>query len=112
MPRCVSLVFPLWHISATGGLEAPQSSTALNILTEHSEIALLLTDVGLPGLSGRQLAEEGRRRVPSLKVTYMTGYARNAMVHHGALDAGVHLLTKPFTTEGLGRKLQEVLQRD
>ena len=93
-------------------LEAPEGSTALNILTEHSEIALLLTDVGLPGLSGRQLAEEARRRVPSLKVIYMTGYARNAIVHHDVLDAGVDLLTKPFTTEGLGRKLQEVLQRD
>jgi CheY-like chemotaxis protein len=93
-------------------LEAPEGSTALNILTEHSEIALLLTDVGLPGLSGRQLAEEARRRVPSLKVIYMTGYARNAIVHHGVLDAVVDLLTKPFTTEGLGRKLQEVLQRD
>jgi hypothetical protein len=53
-----------------------------------------------------------RRRVPRLKVVYMTGYARNATVHHGVLDAGVDLLPKPFTTEGLGRKLQEVLRRD
>jgi CheY-like chemotaxis protein len=93
-------------------LEAPEASTALNILAEHSEIALLLTDVGLPGLSGRQLAEEARRRVPRLKVVYMTGYAENAIVHHGVLDAGVDLLAKPFTTDGLGRKLQEVLRRD
>jgi CheY-like chemotaxis protein len=93
-------------------LEAAEGSTALNILTEHSEIALLLTDVGLPGLSGCQLAEEARRRVPSLKVIYMTGYARNAIVHQGVLDAGVDLLTKPFTTEALGRKLQEALHRD
>jgi PAS domain S-box-containing protein len=93
-------------------LEAPESSTALKILAEHSEIALLLTDVGLPHLTGHQLAEEARRRVPRLKVIYMTGYARNAVVHHGVLDAGVDLLAKPFTTEGLGRKLQEVLRRD
>jgi len=93
-------------------LETSESSTALNILAEHSEIALLLTDVGLPGLNGRQLAEEARQRVPRLKVVYMTGYARNAIVHHGVFDAGVDLLGKPFTTEGLGRKLQEVLQRD
>ena len=93
-------------------LEASEASTALNILAEHSEIALLLTDVGLPGLNGRQLAEEARRRVPRLKVIYMTGYARNATVHHGVLDAGVDLLAKPFTTDGLGRKLQEVLRRD
>ena len=57
-------------------LETSESGTALNILAEHSEIALLLTDVGLPGLNGRQLAEEARQRVPRLKVVYMTGYAR------------------------------------
>jgi DNA-binding response OmpR family regulator len=83
----------------------------LNLLAEHSEIALLLTDVGLPGLNGRQLAEEARRRVPRLKVIYMTGYARNAIVHHGVLDAGVDLLAKPFTTDELSRTLQEVLRR-
>jgi CheY-like chemotaxis protein len=93
-------------------LEAPEASTALNLLAEHSEIALLLTDVGLPGLNGRQLAEEARRRIPRLKVIYMTGYARNAIVHHGGLDAGVDLLAKPFTTAELGRTLQEVLRRD
>ncbi len=93
-------------------LEAAEASTALKILAEHSEIALLLTDVGLPGLNGRQLADEAPRRVPRLKVIYTTGYARNAIVHHGVLDAGVDLLAKPFTTDGLGRKLQEVLRRD
>jgi len=93
-------------------LAAPEASAALNILAEHSEIALLLTDLGLPGLNGRQLAEEARRRVPRLKVIHMTGYARNAVVHYGVLDAGADLLAKPFTTEGLGRKLQEVLRRD
>ena len=92
-------------------LEAPEGGTALKILAEHSEIALLLTDVGLPGVNGHQPAEEARRRVPTLKVIYMTGYARNAIVHHGVLDAGVDLLAKPFTTDGLGRKLQEVLRR-
>jgi CheY-like chemotaxis protein len=93
-------------------LEAPDSSTALILLDEHPKIALLFTDVGLPGLNGRQLADEARRRVPDLKVVYTTGYARNAIVHHGVLDAGVDLLAKPFTAEGLGRKLQEVLRRD
>jgi CheY-like chemotaxis protein len=92
-------------------LEAADASAALTLLEEHSEVALLLTDVGLPGLNGRQLAEEARRRVPNLRVVYTTGYARNAIVHHGRLDPGVDLLSKPFTTEALGRKLQEVLLR-
>jgi len=93
-------------------LEAPDASVALNILAEHSEVDLLLTDVGLPGLNGQQLAEEAQRRLTGLKVVYTTGYARNAIVHHGLLDIGVNLLVKPFTTEGLGRKLQEVLRRN
>jgi CheY-like chemotaxis protein len=92
-------------------LEAVDASMALTILDQHPDIALLLTDVGLPGLNGRQLADEARRRIPTLLVVYTTGYARNAIVHHGVLDAGMDLLPKPFTTDGLGRKLQEVLRR-
>jgi len=92
-------------------LEAAEAGIALRILSEHPDVAILLTDVVLPGLNGRQLADEARRRAPNLKVVYTTGYARNAIVHHGVLDRGVDLLVKPFTTDGLGRKLQEVLQR-
>jgi PAS domain S-box-containing protein len=91
-------------------LEAADPAAALALLAQHPETALLFTDVGLPGRSGRQLADEARRRVPGLKILYTTGYARNAIVHHGLLDAGVHLLPKPFTIDGLGRKLQEVLR--
>jgi CheY-like chemotaxis protein len=64
----------------------------------------------LPGLDGRRLADEAKRRAPALKVLYTTGYARNAIVHNGILDAGVDLIGKPFTTEALGRKLEQVLQ--
>ncbi|HUC10152.1 MAG TPA: CHASE3 domain-containing protein [Stellaceae bacterium] len=90
-------------------LHAAEGRAALRILDEHPEIALLFTDVGLPGLNGRKLAEEARRRSPSLKILYTTGYARNAIVHNGILDAGVDLLGKPFTTEALGRKLEQIL---
>jgi PAS domain S-box-containing protein len=89
--------------------EATEGQTALRILDENPEIALLFTDVGLPGLNGRGLAEEARRRSPNLKVLYTTGYARNAIVHNGILDAGVDLLGKPFTTESLARKLEQML---
>ena len=93
-----------------GVFEAPDSEVALQILDEHPDIALLFTDVGLPGLNGRRLADEAKRRSPALKVLYTTGYARNAIVHNGTLDAGVDLIGKPFTTEALGRKLEQVLQ--
>jgi PAS domain S-box-containing protein len=91
-------------------LEASHGQEALRLLDAHPEIALLFTDVGLPGLNGRQLATEAQRRLPHLKVLFTTGYARNAIVHHGILDSGVELLAKPFTTEGLSRKLQQVLR--
>jgi PAS domain S-box-containing protein len=92
--------------------EAADGRVALRILEEHPEIALLFTDVGLPGLNGRKLAEEAKRRAPSLKILYTTGYARNAIVHNGVLDSGVDFLGKPFTTDALGRKLEQMLARD
>ena len=79
------------------------------MLVEHPEIVLLLTDVGLPGMNGRRLAEEARTRRPDLKVLYTTGYARNAIVHHGLIDPGVNLLPKPYTIRALGRTVHQVL---
>ena len=76
----------------------------------HPEIGVLFTDVGLPGgMNGRQLAEEARKRRPTLKVLFTTGYARNAIVHDGRLDPGVELLPKPFTQAALGAKLRDII---
>jgi signal transduction histidine kinase/CheY-like chemotaxis protein len=90
-------------------LEAPDGRRALDQLAAHPDLPLLLTDVGLPGLNGRELAEQARQKRPDLKVVFMTGYARNAISSHGLLDAGVHVLPKPFTLETLARKLRGVL---
>jgi CheY-like chemotaxis protein len=91
-------------------IEAPDGPTGLRLLDAHREIDLLFTDVGLPGgLNGRQLAEEAQRRKASLRVLFMSGYARNAIVHHGRLDPGVELLLKPFTYQGLAAKIRHVL---
>jgi CheY-like chemotaxis protein len=79
-------------------LTASEGPSALRILDAEREIHLLFTDVGLPNdMTGRQLADESCRRRPGLKVLFMTGYARNAIVHHGRLDPGVELILKPFT---------------
>jgi PAS domain S-box-containing protein len=91
-------------------LQAPDAKTALELLERQPDIALLFTDVGLPGMNGRQLADEALRRAPGLKVVFTTGYARNAIVHHGVLDSGLHLLPKPFTIEGLARILRNALE--
>ena len=91
-------------------IEAPDGPSGLRLLDAHRDIKLLFTDVGLPGgINGRQLAEEAQRRKASLKVLFMSGYARNAIVHHGRLDPGVELLLKPFTYQGLAAKIRHVL---
>lgn len=91
-------------------VEAEDAETALALLDDHPEIALLFTDVVMPGMNGRKLADEVLRRRPGLPVLFTTGYTRNAVVHNGVLDPGVHLLGKPFTIEDLATKLREVLE--
>jgi signal transduction histidine kinase/DNA-binding response OmpR family regulator len=91
-------------------LDAENGAAALALLEAHPEIRLLFTDVGLPGgMNGRQLADEAQRRRPELKVLYTTGYARNAIIHHGRLDPGLDLIVKPYTFPALAQKLRAVL---
>ena len=91
-------------------LTASDGPNALRILETEPRIDLLFTDVVLPsGMNGRQLADEVRARRPEIKVLYATGYTRNAIIHHGRLDADVELLTKPFTSDALTRKVRQIL---
>lgn len=90
-------------------LEAGGGAAALRLLEEHPEVDLLFTDVGLPDISGRELAERARKLRPALKVLFTTGYARNAIVHQGRLDPDVELLTKPFTRTQLAARIRDVL---
>jgi len=89
---------------------ARTAAEALELLKKTPEIALLFTDVVLPGgMNGRELATEASKLRPGLPVLYATGYTRNAIIHHGRLDANVELLIKPFTTEAMARKVRQVL---
>jgi two-component system NtrC family sensor kinase len=82
----------------------------LELIADAPRIDLLLTDVVLPnGMNGRQLAEEVQRRRPGIKVLYVTGYTRNAIIHQGRLDPDIDLLTKPFTADALTRKIRSIL---
>ena len=91
-------------------LAASDGMTALRMIDAHPDVALLFTDIGLPGgMNGRRLADEALRRRALLKVLFTSGYARNAIVHHGRLDPGVQLITKPFTFAALGAKIRQVL---
>ena len=90
-------------------IEAKDSASALRLLEADRPFDLMLTDVVLPGISGRALAEEVFRRRPGAKVIFMTGYSRNAIVHQGRLDRGTELISKPLTEAAVARKIRQVL---
>ncbi len=92
-------------------LEAREGAEALELLKTRHDVQLLFTDVVLPGLNGRQLADAALRVRPDLKVLFTTGYTRNAIVHNGRLDQGVDLISKPFTFAALAAKVRQVLDR-
>ena len=92
-------------------LEADGARQALEIIDAEPDIAILFTDVVMPDINGRRLAEAALERRPALKVLFTTGYTRNAIVHNGMLDPGVMLLSKPFTLEELARKMAELTGR-
>ena len=88
---------------------AEGAAAGLRVLDADPEITMILTDVVMPDLNGRRFADEALRRRPELKVLFMTGYTRNAIVHNDMLDPGVQLLSKPFSLEQLANKMREVL---
>ncbi len=90
-------------------LAAESGTAALVILDETPTVDLLFTDVVMPGLNGRQLAEEVLKRQPGMKVLFTSGYTENAIVHHGRLDAGVLLLAKPYRKTDLARMVRVAL---
>jgi signal transduction histidine kinase/CheY-like chemotaxis protein len=89
--------------------DSESASEARAILERVPEIKLLFTDVVMPEINGKKLADEASRLRPDIKVLYTTGYTPNAVVHGGVLDAGVHLLSKPFTLDQLAAKVRAVL---
>jgi signal transduction histidine kinase len=90
-------------------IAADRPSAALELLEAHPNVNLMLTDVVMPEMNGRVLAERARRRHPTLRVVFMTGYTRNAIVHNGTLDPGTHLVSKPFTLGQLAAELEAAL---
>ncbi|MCX7924741.1 MAG: ATP-binding protein, partial [Fimbriimonadales bacterium] len=91
-------------------LSANSPAEALQIAQNYNEpIHLLVTDVVMPVMSGRELAEYLTRLYPQLRVLYVSGYTENTIVHHGVLDPGIHFLAKPYTPTQLAQKVREVL---
>ncbi|MGN7837305.1 PAS domain-containing protein [Stenotrophomonas sp. 22385] len=90
-------------------LSADGAAAALDLLDGHADIALLFTDVVMPEVNGRQLADQALRRRPGLKVLFTTGYSRNALERDGVIDPGVQLIGKPFTVDTLATRVRAVL---
>ena len=90
-------------------LEAADAAAALKLLEGDRPVDLLVTDVGLPGMNGRQLADAVRTRRPDLKVLFITGYAENAVLNHDHLEPGMHVLTKPFALEALASRIKALV---
>ncbi|MEE3926151.1 response regulator [Pseudomonas viridiflava] len=91
-------------------IEAGDSLSAVPILESGQRIDLLISDVGLPGMNGRQLAEIARQLRPELKVLFITGYAEHAAARSGFLDTGMQLITKPFAFDHLTSKVREMIE--
>jgi PAS domain S-box-containing protein len=93
-------------------LEASEGGTALLLGEEFKDpIHLILTDVVMPKMSGRQLVERLKEIHPEMKALYMSGYTDNAVLHHGVLEKGTNFIQKPFTVENLTRKVRGVLDK-
>jgi CheY-like chemotaxis protein len=95
------------------GYRATQASdgpSGLKLLQSDLRIDLLVSDVGLPGMNGRQLADQARERRPELKVLFMTGYAENAAIANGFLGPGMQMITKPFAIEALATRIRVMIE--
>jgi PAS domain S-box-containing protein len=107
--QVLSLTAQMLRDLGYGVLEVHGGTEALDALAAHPEISLLFTDVVMPDMNGRRLAEEAVQRRPDLKVLFTTGYTPNALVHNGVLDPSVNLLQKPASLEQLAMKVRSVL---
>nr|WP_206046284.1 PAS domain S-box protein [Novosphingobium panipatense] len=91
-------------------IEAADGPAGLEILQSGQRIDLLITDIGLPGLNGRQVADGGRAARPGLRVLFMTGYAENAALAAGFLEPGMAMITKPFAMDALAKRIRESIE--
>jgi len=94
-------------------LETSCGEEALELTKKRKEpIHMILTDVVMPGMSGRQLADQLLSFHPKAKVLYMSGYTNNEIIHHGVLEGGINYIQKPFTIDRLARQVREVLENN
>ena len=112
-PTVRMLVAEVLHDLGCVAREAGDGAAALRVLQSDARLDLLITDVGLPGgMNGHQVADAARVARPGLKVLFITGYAENAVLSHGHLGPGMHVITKPFGIEALAGRIRELLAEE
>lgn len=111
-PLVRMLVLDVLEELGYAALQADDGPTGLEIIRSDAKIDLLITDVGLPnGMNGRQVADAARVIRPNLKVLFVTGYAENAVLNHGHLDAGMEVITKPFDLAALAQRIRHIVSK-
>jgi PAS domain S-box-containing protein len=109
-PTVRMLIVEVLQDAGYAAIEAVDGSSSVRVLRSDVRVDLLITDVGLPGgMNGRQIADEARVYRPNLKVLFITGYAENAVVGNGHLEAGMEILTKPFAIDALAQRVERLL---
>jgi CheY-like chemotaxis protein len=109
-PSVRNLVLEVLHERGYATIEASDGHAALKVLQSGRDIDLLVTDVGLPGLNGRQVADAARIAKPDLPILFMTGYAENAAIASGFLAPGMQMITKPFAVAAFRARVAEMLK--
>jgi hypothetical protein len=109
-PVVRGVIVEMLHDQGYRVLEATDGPSGLRMLRLNDRIDLLVTDVGLPGMNGRQLADQARETRPGLKILFITGYAGNAAVAKGFLQPGMEMITKPFDLDNLAQRVREMVK--
>jgi CheY-like chemotaxis protein len=109
-PVVRSIVVEVLQELGLQAIEAANGVEGLDILRSRRQVDLLVTDIGLPGLNGRQVAEAARLEKPNLKILFMTGYAETVSVADGFLAPGMEMITKPFAIDSLALRIKSLIE--
>jgi len=108
-PVVRGVILEMLHEEGYRTLEAVDGPSGLRILRTNGRVDLLITDVGLPGMNGRQLADQARETRPRLKILFVTGYAESVAISEAFLQPGMEMITKPFDLDHLSRRVRAMI---
>jgi PAS domain S-box-containing protein len=108
-PVVRGVILEMLHEEGYRTLEAVDGPSGLRMLRANKRVDLLITDVGLPGMNGRQLADQARETRPALKILFITGYAESVAISDGFLQSGMEMITKPFDLDHLSRRIRAMV---